>query len=259
MNLSLDKELAKGYRNGSQIARVLTEAWTAENMYCPVCGWPTVEKFPNNREAADFFCPHCESQFEQKSRNGPFGHKISDGAYHTLVERITGNHNPDFLLMNYSLEKMRVENLFFIPRYFFVPEVVEQRKPLAEGTRRAGWVGCNILLDRIPRQGRIAVVKDGRVLDKSSVLERVRWAERIRTKNISSRGWLMDVLHCVNHTENREFTLAEIYRFEADLSKLHPGNHEVRAKIRQQLQMLRDRGIIDFLGNGHYRKRDTEK
>lgn len=67
----------------------------------------------------------------------------------------------------------------------------------------------------------------------------------------------MDVLHCVNHTEGREFTLAEIYQFEAELAGFHPANHEIRAKIRQQLQVLRDRGIIDFLGNGHYRKMDA--
>lgn len=259
MDLFLDAEQAKGYHSKSQIARVLTESWTAANMYCPVCGGPSVTKFPNNREAADFFCPRCGAQFEQKSKNGPFGHKISDGSYHSLVERITGNHNPDFLIMNYSLEEMRVENMFFIPRYFFVPEMVEKRKPLAAGARRAGWIGCNILLDRIPRQGRIAVIRDGRALEKESVLAQVRWAERIQMKNISARGWLMDILHCVNRVDSREFTLEEMYGFEEMLTILHPENHRIRAKIRQQLQVLRDRGLIDFLGNGHYRKKSAEE
>lgn len=31
-------------------------------------------------------------------------------------------------------------------------------------------------------------------------------------------------------------------------------NHHVKDKIRQQLQMLRDNGIIEFTGRGHYRK-----
>ena len=28
----------------------------------------------------------------------------------------------------------------------------------------------------------------------------------------------------------------------------------IKEKIRQQLQVLRDKGLIEFLGNGHYRK-----
>jgi len=39
MDTSLDYSLAHGYKSKSQIARVLTESWTEENMYCPVCGW----------------------------------------------------------------------------------------------------------------------------------------------------------------------------------------------------------------------------
>lgn len=48
--------------------------------------------------------------------------------------------------------------------------------------------------------------------------------------------------------------LEMMYVFENELSKKHPDNHNVRAKIRQQLQKLRDCGMIDFLGNGRYHK-----
>lgn len=37
------------------------------------------------------------------------------------------------------------------------------------------------------------------------------------------------------------------------LAKLHSKNRHVRDKIRQQLQVLRDLGLIDFLGFGSYR------
>jgi type II restriction enzyme len=33
------------------------------------------------------------------------------------------------------------------------------------------------------------------------------------------------------------------------LAKLHPNNTHVRDKIRQQLQILRDLGLLDFLGS----------
>ena len=39
-----------------------------------------------------------------------------------------------------------------------------------------------------------------------------------------------------------EFTLADVYAHEAALAALYPGNNNVRPKIRQQLQVLRDRG-----------------
>ena len=41
--------------------------------------------------------------------------------------------------------------------------------------------------------------------------------------------------------------------FEERLSRLYPGNHNVRPKIRQQLQVLRDRGWLEFVGRGRYR------
>ena len=42
----------------------------------------------------------------------------------------------------------------------------------------------------------------------------------------------------------RNFTTAEVYRHEKRLQKTHPENHNVRAKIRQQLQVLRDKGVL---------------
>jgi type II restriction enzyme len=48
----------------------------------------------------------------------------------------------------------------------------------------------------------------------------------------------MDILNCVNRIEAREFTLSEVYAFEDALSIAHPANNNVRAKIRQQLQVF---------------------
>ncbi|WP_297015837.1 hypothetical protein [uncultured Dialister sp.] len=45
-----------------------------------------------------------------------------------------------------------------------------------------------------------------------------------------------------------------MYRFEERLQILHPDNHTIRAKIRQQLQLLRDRGLLEFVSPGVYRK-----
>lgn len=256
MDTSFDLQLAERYHNKSQIARVLTEKWTETYMYCPICGCPNILKFPNNRALADFYCPNCKNEFEQKSKNGKFRRKMAGGAYSAFIKRINSNNNPDFFLMSYSLEKMRVENMFFVPGHFFVPDAVEKRKALSENARRAGWIGYNILLDKIPVQGRIAIVKDGIVLDRTDVLNQVKLAQMVKTENIADRGWLMDILHCVNAIASDVFTLDEIYFFEKELAAKHPNNHNIQAKIRQQLQQLRDRRIISFLGRGRYQKNE---
>ena len=254
MDLRLDSGLAEGYSSQSQRARVLTESWVGANLYCPVCGNRNIIHFPNNKEVADFYCPACREQYELKSKNGRLGHKVADGAYETFVQRITDSTSPDFLFMSYSFQDMMVHQLSFVPKFFFVPGIAEKRKPLRANARRAGWVGCNILYDEIPLQGRIPIIQDGKVVDKAIVQENVKRAFGMRIDNLESRGWLFEVLHCVNGVPTNVFSLAQIYQYESILEAKHPDNHNVRPKIRQQLQVLRDRGIIEFLGNGQYRK-----
>jgi hypothetical protein len=53
----------------------------------------------------------------------------------------------------------------------------------------------------------------------------------------------------------RDFTLDEVYSFDRHLGDLYPGNQNVKPKIRQQLQFLRDRGFIEFVSRGQYRLR----
>jgi type II restriction enzyme len=51
----------------------------------------------------------------------------------------------------------------------------------------------------------------------------------------------------------KEFQLAEVYARSDQLGKLHPQNHHINPKIRQQLQELRKLNLIEFLGDGSYR------
>jgi hypothetical protein len=67
-------------------------------------------------------------------------------------------------------------------------------------------------------------------------------------------GWKLEVFNCVNSIPNQIFTLNEINKFEGNLRKIYPSNKHITDKIRQQLQYLRDLGLIEFLGNGHYKK-----
>lgn len=253
MELAFDAELVTNYHSGTQIARVLTENWVKNNMYCPRCGNMYIEHFENNKPVADFFCPICKNEYELKSKNGAWGHKVNDGAYETMIDRITSNKNPDFFFMSYSKNELKVKDFMLIPKHFFVPGVIEKRKPLALTARRAGWTGCNILISRIPEQGKISIISDGNISDIKSVIHKTNMSSKLETKDINNRGWLMDILNCINKLPNQKFTLNEIYSFESELQIKHPKNHNIKPKIRQQLQFLRDKGFIEFLGDGNYR------
>lgn len=254
MEISLDSRIPENYHSNSQIARILTETWVADNMFCPRCGNLHIKHFENNRPVADFFCPSCNNEYELKSKNGVLGRKINDGAYKTMIDRITSNNNPDFFFMTYSQKELKVRGFVFVPKHFFVPDIIEKRKPLALTSRRAGWTGCNILIDKIPEQGRIYVISNGHALSRDSVISRVNQSNRLETSNINSRGWLMDILNCVNTLPDEIFSLDEMYTFESELQAKHPQNSNIKPKIRQQLQFLRDRGFIEFLGSGKYKK-----
>ena len=83
----------------------------------------------------------------------------------------------------------------------------------------------------------------------------VRGTVFLREYRLDARGWILDVLRCVNKIEGRDFTLKQMYAFETQLAEKHPENHHIKDKIRQQLQLLRDKGILEFNGRGRYRKR----
>ena len=66
------------------------------------------------------------------------------------------------------------------------------------------------------------------------------------------KGWLFDVLSLMELLNKPTFRLHELYQYESELSKKYPQNQNVRPKIRQQLQILRGKKIIKFLGSGKY-------
>jgi type II restriction enzyme len=249
------EEAQSPYSSGSQTARLWTERWVKDWAFCPNCGSPKLQQFPANKPVADFFCSTCAEEYELKSQKGKFGAKIVDGAFRTMIERLRSSNNPNLLLLNYDLARRSVKNALIIPKHFFVQEIIEKRKPLAETARRAGWIGCNILLNQIPHSGKIFFVRDGIPQKKKDVLAQWNKTLFLRDERLDARGWLVEVMRCVELLDKREFNLEDIYRFENQLSAIYPNNRHVREKIRQQLQVLRDRGFLDFLSRGSYRLR----
>jgi type II restriction enzyme len=253
MQRFLNKDLATQYKSPSQKIRVITESWVGEEIFCPSCG-TNINRYEHNRPAADFYCPLCEEEYELKSKGNRIGRKIVDGAYKTLIERLMDNHNPNLFLLTYESSSYEIVDFFAVPKYFFVPEMIEKRKPLSKNARRAGWVGCNILLHDIPQGGKIFYIKNKQILPKTAIL--FSWQKTLFLKNqpkVAERGWTLDVMNCLDKIGRKEFSLADVYHFEKELQTKHPRNLHVKDKIRQQLQVLRDNGYLEFQGRGKYR------
>lgn len=253
MNLQFNI-IKNDFTSQSQNIRVITENWVCENMFCPRCGYNKLNHFENNRPVADFYCNKCNNQYELKSKKNSFGTKIPDGAYDTMIERITSDTNPDFLFLSYLPNEQKVNNLLLIPKHFFTPDIIEKRNPLNDTARRAGWVGCNILINQIPKQGIVPIIDNTKEIDKEKVVNNTNKSFGLVKKNLKSRGWLIDILNCVNKIKTDYFNINDMYLFENELYLKYPNNDNIRAKIRQQLQFLRDKGYIEFIGRGQYKK-----
>ena len=103
-----------------------------------------------------------------------------------------------------------------------------------------------------------AIVKKGQVLARldasdtnlgvSSALADVRVAE-------ANRALAKSEVQRQRQLVNKKFiSQSALDKFEAELKQNHPENNFVKDKIRQQLQVLRDMNIIEFVSRGKYRK-----
>jgi type II restriction enzyme len=209
-----------------------------------------------------------------------------------------------------------VRNLLLVPSFAFPPSAIIKRKPLSSTARRAGWVGCNFDLSRIPTDARIFVVQTTTspprrtgvapvsdlkkseygdrqdacptvIVPPEEVRARFKRVIPLKDIGIKERGWTLDVLNIVRRLYDarplecgdtsppspdaippmrdvvpkrghvralqNEFTTAEVYAFERELEKLHPDNRHVKDKIRQQLQVLRDMGLLLHVERGIWR------
>ena len=251
MLLSLDANVAVGYKSKSQIARRISEQWGLDNLYCSACDSNQLTQSPNNTPAIDFVCPQCQQSYQLKSSSKWNEQKIMDAGYEAMMKAINSNATPNLLVMQYSVN-WQVDNLLLVPSFFFSPSSIEKRNPLGPNARRAGWVGCNILLSTIAPEGKLRLVHDGSPAPATTVRQQYQQLRPLSQLNVKSRGWTLDVLNIISRFRNRPFELNEVYQFEAQFAALHPENHRIREKIRQQLQVLRDLNLLQFLGRGTY-------
>jgi type II restriction enzyme len=183
----------------------------------------------------------------------PIGRRIVDAAYDAMIRAIVQDRLPHFLFLSYNNIRFIVTDLLLIPSFCLPKSAIERRKPLRDTARRAGWVGCNIILDSVPPEGRIQVIHSGNIISRQSVRKSFHHVQPLKDMSSKTRGWTLDVLTVLRSLEKPEFTIDDAYSFEKPLARGHPENRHVRAKIRQQLQILRDLGYLQFVRRGHYR------
>ena len=216
--------------------------------------------------ASDYKCPSCEFLFQLKSQKSRIGDSITDGAYAAMMNAIRHDELPSFYFMQYDLVTWSVRNLLLVPHFAFPPSAIVKRPPLSSTARRAGWVGCNFNLSRIPADARISVVTESRISPAVEVRDRFKRVKPLKEISVTQRGWTLDVLNVVRRlsltrpaghplpSDGRgTFTTAEVYAFTCELEKLHPDNKHIKDKIRQQLQVLRDAGLLLHIGRGEWR------
>ncbi len=248
----MNPDSAEGYKSAAQAARRITEDWGAKNLYCVCCSSVTIEATKANSRALDFRCLSCRATYELKSGRRRNENRVPDSAYAAMMEALTSDNVPNLFVMHYS-SSWSVRNLLLIPSFFFSPAAIEKRKPLGPGARRAGWVGCNILLSKIAPVGKIRLVTDGHIEPIDRIRSNYRRIKPLATVKPEARGWTLDVLNVVERLGLQTFDLADVYAHEAELAAAHPQNKNIRPKIRQQLQVLRDLGLLQFRERGNYR------
>jgi type II restriction enzyme len=247
------------------------------------------------------------------SSNPKWLKSITDGAYAAMMNAIRHDETPNFYFLHYpstlklrwasDLATWRVKNLLLVPSFAFPPSAIIKRPPLSPTARRAGWIGCNFALNRIPVEARIAIVitrSSGRepapislgesresqsrltsaatvIVSPEEVREKFKRVKPLKDISVTQRGWTLDVLNAIRRlVDSRrrghesgvvagkrpslltsaptgEFTTADAYAFTRELEKLYPDHRHVRDKIRQQLQVLRDTGLLLHVERGVWR------
>jgi HKD family nuclease len=112
------------------------------------------------------------------------------------------------------------------------------------------------IISSIPKEKRKKIVVSDKSLFKG--IEEINPEDRFDggTESVISNltSWKKDVFECLIKIPDDIFTLRQVYSFEKQLGFLHPHNNNIQEKIRQQLQYLRDIGLIEFIKPGVYKK-----
>jgi hypothetical protein len=164
----IDMSLTSRFVSAAQATRVALETWASFNLYCLNCERDELEQLPDNTPVADFECTICDSRYQLKGKNGRRGKKIPGAAYQPTLDAIRAGNMPEYVLVEFDTRFATVVFVDAFPGRLITEDRVEPRKPLSATARRAGWQGCNIVVDGLDYVRIVAPagLERGRVRDK---------------------------------------------------------------------------------------------
>jgi hypothetical protein len=144
----------------------------------------------------------------------------------------------------------------FVEEEILVKQIVEDFHRLRNDERtgditKADLQTANKILEALPAKKSPELIRQSLVHspEEAGFLE-----DSVESIISALAGWKLEVFRCVNAIDKQVFTLNDLKPFHAQLGKLYPENQHISDKIRQQLQKIRDLGLLEFLGNGVYKK-----
>jgi type II restriction enzyme len=185
--------------------------------------------------------------------NNHFPSIITGAEYHATLASLEQGVFPSLILLHYEPQLREVQDGLLIHRLTITRNSISQRAPLKESARRARWTGTNILLGKIPDIGRIPMIQESKIVPKKTVMHNWQSVEEILKGDLDKRGWIAEIMLVLDKLPEI-FSLEDVYSYEQQLGSKYPNNKHVKDKIRQQIQVLRDRGYLKFISRGKYLK-----
>ena len=143
----IDMSVASAFVSAAQATRVALETWASFNLYCLNCERDVLGQLPDNTPVADFECTECGSRYQLKGKNGRIGKKLPGAAYRPTIEAIRTGRMPEYVLVEFDTRFATVVFVDAFPGRMITEDRIEARKPLTATARRAGWQGCNIIVE----------------------------------------------------------------------------------------------------------------
>ncbi len=85
----------------------------------------------------------------------------------------------------------------------------------------------------------------------TSLTQKAKSLPRPTCRSVDLVGWARLVYEAL---PKGDFSTEQVYQFEDEFRQAYPQNLNIRAKIRQQLQVLRDIGLIAHVSRGRWRR-----
>ena len=69
-------------------------------------------------------------------------------------------------------------------------------------------------MSNVAEVGKVFLIKDSKLIDKEIVENSFKKTLFLRQKSNESKGWILDVINCIDSINTEKFTLEDVYKFE---------------------------------------------